>query len=278
MDFCKSKEYFVGVDSDGTVFDSMKIKHTYSFIPAAVIIFELEDYADIFKEAEEKINLYSTTRGINRFPGLLLALRETEKAGSKIEELDEFEEFVKNSSSFSEKGVIEWIEQRPSKIMDKVLQWSRLSDSFFEKGTENLPPFENVKETIAYMNANANIMVVSAASSKSLQKDWKNAGLSDKVDFIAGQEFGKKKEQLLYAKERGFDSEHMLMIGDAPGDYEAAVGTGAMFYPIIPGKEKECWDKLHNKYFDMFINGKYTGETEQELYKEFEDFLKGEEK
>ena len=168
LEFCKSREYFVGIDSDGTAFDSMKIKHTHSFIPAAVIIFGLEDYAEAFKEAEEKINLYSTTRGINRFPGLLLALRKIEKLGSEIEGLDEFEEFVNNGSSLSEKGVVEWIEQRPSKIMDKVLQWSRLSDSFFEKGTENLPPFENVKETIEYMNGKVNIMVVSAASSRGL--------------------------------------------------------------------------------------------------------------
>ena len=64
MEFYKSREYFVGIDSDGTAFDSMKIKHTHSFIPAAVTIFGLEDYANVFKEAAERINLYSMTRGM----------------------------------------------------------------------------------------------------------------------------------------------------------------------------------------------------------------------
>ncbi len=278
MEFYKSREYFVGIDSDGTAFDSMKIKHTHSFIPAAVTIFGLEDYADVFKEAAERINLYSMTRGINRFPGLLLTFKEVEKFGLKIDGLDEFSEFMEKRSSLSEQGVIEWIEKRPSIIMEKVLQWSRLGDKLFEKATENLPPFVSCKKTIEYMNGRANMMVVSAASSRGLQKDWSNAGISDKVDFIAGQEFGEKKQQLLYAKSKGFDLERMLMVGDAPGDYEAAVGAGVMFYPIIPGKENECWDKLRNIYFDMFISDKYDRNVEAKLYKEFEEFLKGERK
>ncbi len=276
MDFCKSKEYFVGIDSDGTVFDSMKIKHTFSFIPAAVIIFGLENCADAFKEAEEKINLYSLTRGINRFPGLLMALEEMAACGVKIEGLDDFRKFIDSGSPLSEKGVIDWLENNPSEIMDKVLQWSRLSDSYFEKGTENLPPFESVTKTVEYMKNKADIMVVSAASSRGLEKDWKNAGLADKVDFIAGQDFGKKKDQLLFAKDKGYDVESMLMIGDAPGDYEAAVNAGVMFYPIIPGKENECWDKLKDVYFDMFVCGRYDKAVEKRLYDEFNDFLKGE--
>ncbi len=268
----------MGIDSDGTAFDSMKIKHTDSFIPAAVKIFGLEDYADAFKEAAERINLYSMTRGINRFPGLLLTFKEIEKFGLKIDGLDEFSEFIERGSTLSDEGVVEWLEKRPSMIMKKVLQWSRLGDSLFEKATESLLPFVSCKETIKYMNGRANMMVVSAASSKGLQKDWSYAGLSDKVDFIAGQEFGEKKQQLLYAKRKGFAPEHMLMVGDAPGDYDAAVGAGVMFYPIIPGKENESWDKLRNIYFDMFTSGKYDRDVETKLYKEFEEFLKGEKK
>ncbi len=66
------------------------------------------------------------------------------------------------------------------------------------------------------------------------------------------------------------------MIGDAPGDYEAAAEAGVMFYPIIPGKENECWKNLGNVYFEMFVNGRYDKALETRLYGEFTAFLKGE--
>ncbi len=203
MEFCKNKEYFVGIDSDGTVFDSMKIKHTFSFVPAAVIVFGLEGCADAFKKAEGRINLYSLTRGINRFPGLLMALEEIDKSGTKIEGLDDFREFLDSGLPLSEKGVLSWLEKNSSEMMDKVLQWSRLSDSFFEKGTESLPPFEAATEVIEKMNEKADIMVVSAASTKGLEKDWKKANLENKVSFIAGQDFGKKRNNFFTRRVKG---------------------------------------------------------------------------
>lgn len=39
MNFTRKKDFFVGVDSDGTAFDSMTIKHTHAFIPAMVRVF-----------------------------------------------------------------------------------------------------------------------------------------------------------------------------------------------------------------------------------------------
>ena len=125
------------------------------------------------------------------------------------------------------------------------------------------------------MRKAADIMVVSAASAKGLLKDWTNAGLAEKVNFIAGQEFGKKADQLLYARSKGCDSNKMLMVGDAPGDYEAAKKAGAKFYPIIPGKEAACWTKLESIYFDMFIENKYDQAVEDELYREFIHSLEG---
>ena len=61
----------------------------------------------------------------------------------------------------------------------------------------------------------------------------------------------------------------MLMVGDAPGDYEAAKKAGAWFYPIIPGMETECWEKLREKYFDLFVSEQYDKDVEAALYDEF---------
>lgn len=274
MKFIKGKEYFIGIDSDGTVFDSMKIKHTDSFIPAAIENFDLQECKEAYKEAAERINLYSLKRGINRFPGLYLALLEMKERRLWSDDVEELGKYVDSGYALSNAGLEKWLAEHPSVFMQKVLAWSKLGDVYFEKLTENIQPFEGVTETVAHMGRHADIMVVSAASGKGLHKDWGNAGLVEKVSFIAGQEFGSKEKQLSFAVEQGFEGTKMLMIGDAPGDYKAAKAVGAWFYPVTPGQESRCWKMLHEKYFDMFVTDRYDKVVESELYESFIDTLK----
>lgn len=273
MEFVKEKDFFVGIDSDGTAFDSMKIKHTFSFIPAAIEVFGLEACGEAFREIEERINLYSLTRGINRFPGLLMTFEELIAAGycreDQLSGREALKEYIESGYPLSNAGLIDWLAEQPSAFGQKVLRWSKLGDTYFEKLTRDIKPYDGVTRAIEHMGSKADIMVVSAASSQGLWKDWGRAGLAEKVNFIAGQEFGKKAEQLLYAGGKGFAGEQMLMVGDAPGDYEAAKKAGTCFYPIIPGRETECWEKLEKKYFDMFVNGQYNKDVEAGLYDEF---------
>lgn len=274
--FKKIKNFFVGIDSDGTVFDSMNIKHTRSFIPAAVQIFGLEKCACEFTKIAEHINLFSLKRGINRFPGQYLALKQLQDDGlCEFYGLEDFKDFINSEYPMSNAGLKKWLEKNPSDFNRKVLSWSELGDQYFEEQTKNLEPFDGVWEAIVEMKSQADIMVVSSASSDSLLKDWSRTGLDKITDFIAGQEFGSKTDQLNYAKSKGFTGDKMLMIGDAPGDYAAAKKAGARFYPIIPGRECECWSDLKNKYFHMFTSGKYTDETQADIYNKFINLLKG---
>ena len=274
MKFIKKKEHFIGIDSDGTVFDSMKIKHTDSFIPAAIEIFDLQECKDAYKEAAERINLYSLKRGINRFPGLYLALLEMKERRLWSDNVEELGKYVDSGYALSNAGLEKWLAEHPSVFMQKVLAWSKLGDVYFDKLTENIQPFEGVSGTVAHMGRYADIMVVSAASGKGLQKDWGNAGLTEKVSFIAGQEFGNKAKQLAFAGENGYESQKMLMIGDAPGDYDAAKAVGAWFYPIMPGRESQSWQALHDTYLDMFFTDQYDETVESKLYEAFENTLK----
>ena len=63
------------------------------------------------------------------------------------------------------------------------------------------------------------------------------------------------------------------MIGDAPGDYKAARGNGALFYPINPGDEEASWKRLHDEGLDRFFTGRYAGDYEAALVREFESHL-----
>src|SRR5437764_12082231 len=73
-DFKPAREFFIGIDSDGCIFDSMEIKHKECFTPMFVKHFQLQAVSKYAREVWDFVNLYSKTRGANRFPALSRAL------------------------------------------------------------------------------------------------------------------------------------------------------------------------------------------------------------
>ena len=71
--FKKTKEFLVCVDSDGCAMDTMDIKHIRCFGPVMVEQWGLQKWKKQILERWNEINLYSMTRGINRFKGLAIA-------------------------------------------------------------------------------------------------------------------------------------------------------------------------------------------------------------
>ena len=61
----------VCVDSDGCAMDTMEVKHRKCFGPKMIEVWGLQDIEEKFLEMWNMINLYSKTRGINRFKGLV---------------------------------------------------------------------------------------------------------------------------------------------------------------------------------------------------------------
>jgi hypothetical protein len=49
MKINQTKKFFIGLDSDGTAFDTMTIKHTKVFIPVAIKTGHLQKHADSVK-------------------------------------------------------------------------------------------------------------------------------------------------------------------------------------------------------------------------------------
>src|SRR3954470_20855970 len=103
-DFRPSKEFFVGIDSDGCIFDSMEIKHKECFTPMFIKHFHLQAASKYAREVWEFVNLYSKTRGANRFPALVAALNllgaraQTKERGVKMPDLTALEEWIKRET------------------------------------------------------------------------------------------------------------------------------------------------------------------------------------
>ena len=66
------KDYFVSLDSDGTIFDSMELKHKDCFLGALIRVFGLALITHEVHLVWNYVNIFSSTRGTNRFKALVL--------------------------------------------------------------------------------------------------------------------------------------------------------------------------------------------------------------
>jgi len=153
------------------------------------------------------------------------------------------------------------------------LAWSEKVNESVKEIVKNIPPFPFVRESLEKLSGKVDMIVVSSTPTEALQREWEEHNVAKYMSVIAGQEMGKKKEHLQMAASGKYPEDHILMIGDAPGDMKAAKANNALFYPIIPGKEEKAWERFYNEGINKFLNGEYKGNYEQELIDEFDKSL-----
>jgi phosphoglycolate phosphatase-like HAD superfamily hydrolase len=134
-----------------------------------------------------------------------------------------------------------------------------------------VPPFPYVRESLEKLVPKADLFVVSATPNEALKREWEEHDLARYVAAICGQEIGTKKESLGNAVK--YPPNHTLMIGDAPGDFQAAKANAALFYPINPGAEEASWKRLYEEGIDRFLNGTFAGAYQKQLLDEFDAYL-----
>lgn len=268
------KKFFMGIDSDGTAFDSMTVKHRMAFIPTIIKVWGFEKSKDTVYRICEDINLFSKTRGIDRFSGLIPTFERIKADGIPVPDYSDLADFLSSGAALSNSGLEEYLKCHDSEFLKDVLKWSIEADELFKKETESLMPFGGLKGILDRAVGYADIAVISSASESSLKKDWKKDGLIDDVSVICGQEQGKKTQQLERALGDKYDRNNAMMFGDALGDYHAAKKAGIWFYPILPGKEELSWRRFGEKYFDIFFGNAFDESCEDELLDEFCGTLK----
>jgi phosphoglycolate phosphatase-like HAD superfamily hydrolase len=136
---------------------------------------------------------------------------------------------------------------------------------------KEVPPFPFVRQCLEKLATKADLFVVSATPNEALTREWEEHDLAKYVAAICGQEIGTKKESLANAKK--YAANHTLMIGDAPGDQQAAEANGALFYPINPGAEEASWKRLLDEGIDRFLGGTFAGKYQADLVAEFHKYL-----
>ncbi len=274
-----SKDFFIGIDSDGCVFDTMEIKHKECFCPNYIKYFELQSVSKYAREIWEFVNLYSKSRGCNRFIALVKAFRllserkEVKRRNFVVKDISSLQEWVKKETSLGNPALEKYASEIKHPFIDLTLEWSKAVNRDIQEMVHGISPFPFVYECLETIQAEADAIVVSQTPVEALIREWEENKIDIFVNYIAGQEHGTKTEHIRFAAHGKYHSEKMLMIGDAPGDLNAAESNGTLFFPVNPGNEEESWDRLYKEGLKKFFNGTFKGAYQQALLKEFNQYL-----
>ncbi len=272
-DFSKKKEYLVCIDSDGCAIDSMDIKHIRCFGPCMITEWGLDAHREEILKRWNQVNLYSMTRGINRFKGLAAALEEADRLYAKIEDVQTFVKWTEDSDELSNAALEQAIGETGSICMKKALNWSReVNKAITELPKEDIRPFEHVQDVIRKLHETCDIAIVSSANYEAVKEEWTRFGLLTYVDVLLAQNAGSKKSCIERLLTYGYAKEHVLMTGDAPGDMDAAQSNGVLYYPILVSHESESWEQLEAAV-EKVKNNTFQGEYQAGLIQQFVDNL-----
>ncbi len=281
--FKPSQPYLVCVDSDGCVFDTMGIKQRECFCPWMISCFGLQPVALAARECKEHADLFSKTRGANRHITMNRILTEllpghpmVRRRGFTIPSFAHYSDWVDDPNSVLSDDGLRWAIERcgdgdkeKGAQLAKVLEWSSQVNWAIAHIVRNIPPFLRVRQTLTRLAKRADVVVVSATPLEALQREWSEHKLDEVVALICGQEMGTKQQQI-GALSVHYRHDQILMIGDAPGDLQAARANKTLFWPVIPAHEDSSWEQLHSDGVELFFSGLYAGAYEDARIREFD--------
>lgn len=279
-----TKKFLIAIDSDGCVFDAMGIKQRECFCPMMIAYFNLQPIANAARQCKEFADMFSKSRGANRHKTIYRILKEllpghpmVKERGFKVPQPEYYFQWVNNPKSLlSNEGLRKAVDEAPNAEakaqLQQALAWSTRVDEMIAEVVRNIPPFPYVRESLKKINTEADIIICSSTPVEALVREWGEHGIAEYAAVIAGQEMGTKAQHLAVMCEK-YDKDKILMIGDAPGDENAAKKNGVLFYAINPGDEETSWKRFYDEAFDKFIAGKYAGAYENTIIKEFEKCL-----
>lgn len=271
-------DFLIAIDSDGCVFDSMEIKHKECFIPNTIKYWNLQPVSKYARAAAEFVNLYSKWRGANRFPALIKVLDllnewpDVQKRNVKIPAAQPLRDWIERESKLGNPALESEVKRTGDHVLQQVLEWSNAVNAAIEDVVYGVPPFPLVRESLEKIVQWADIIVCSGTPGEALTREWEENGIDKFPLVIAGQEMGKKKDHLQLVKD-AYPDGHSLMIGDAPGDMNAAKANNMPFFPVNPGHEEKSWEFFYNEVSDAFRESRYTADYEESLITEFDNLL-----
>jgi len=272
--FRKNDNYLVCVDSDGCVMDAQTIKHTQAFGPCLIHEWRLAQWSYDVQNKWNEINLYSETRGINRFEALAVALRYINDTFKPVSGIQALESWVEMADELSNDSIREMTKR--DWIFVKALEWSLASNNAIGALPDGaIHPFNGVYHALSLAHEYADIAVVTSAGRDAIAMEWTRYGILPLADVLCSQENGSEETILMQLRQKGYRPQNMIMCGDSIADERAAARCGIRFFPILVGDEEDSWLRFEAEGFPRLMEGSYTDEYQEMQCRHFYENFRG---
>ncbi len=278
QNFTPAKSFFIGIDSDGCVFDSMELKQKECFTHNTVRFFHLQPVYQYARETSEFVNLYSKWRGANRFPSLIrvmdfLAARPEVKAlGFEVPRLDSLRTWMTVETRLGNPALKAYVEKTGDPELKRVLEWSLEINRDIEKIAVGVGPFLPVMDFLKQAGRSADLLVVSQTPAEALDREWRdNAWTATSASLPARNTAPRPSSSPTrpaavprrpHADDRRRD-----------GRPESRPRSRRALLPDQPGDEENSWQRLLAEGLDRFLKESFAGDYESALIAEFEALL-----
>lgn len=266
------KPFLLCVDSDGCAMNTMESKHRLCFGPLMISEWGLQAWQKEVLNLWNDVNLYSITRGTNRFLALAKVLAQVDEQYCPIHGVETLTHWVQTAEALSNDNLEMTLHKMlgaDREALQKALHWSKSVNVAVDAlPNEQKQPFAGVEQALSAAHAVANVVVVSSANREAVKEEWQRCNLLCHTDMLLTQDVGSKAYCLSMLRKSGYEEQKILMVGDAPGDRQAAEKAGVLFYPILVKHEAESWQEFTTKVLPLWLNGQYS-EAERLYVKRF---------
>lgn len=104
-------------------------------------MYGLEEYAGLITPHWMEVNLYSRTRGVNRFKGLAATMRMLAEHGVRVPGADELCTWVEKAPKLSNPALEEAVAAGGGAGLQKALEWSRAVNAAIAAMGDDSRPF-----------------------------------------------------------------------------------------------------------------------------------------
>src|SRR5258706_3818707 len=139
--------------------------------------FDLQAVSKYARETWDFVNLYSKTRGANRFPALSCALnllRERPQVINRkvvVPATQPLDEWVARETRLSNSMLSQAV-KGGNRQLETVLAWSNAVNFMIEDIVKGVPPFPLFRESLSRMKQAADTIVVSQTPGEALEREW----------------------------------------------------------------------------------------------------------
>lgn len=138
-----------------------------------------------------------------------------------------------------------------------------LAGPFCAMEQESRVPYNGAKEAVMMLTKVADVVELVSTNSRAARSEWSSAGLPPiGVLPLRRRDVSVCLSELM---SRGYESRCCLLIGYGRKDLAAAQELNAMFFPMLPGQEAQCWRELVEEGLPKLLHGTYLGAYQQRL-------------